>query len=198
MTERRSISRIQPDATALRALAHPQRLRMLGMLRIDGPATATTLAARLGLNTGATSYHLRQLAKHGFIEEDERLGNARDRWWRARHETTAFLSTGDDEEALDAGMAFAQAALTAQIGQMQRALERHANLPPEWREASTISDYNIPLTASQARALVARLNALLLEAMETAPKLGSDYESGVEPVTIMLHAFPHPPEETPE
>src|SRR5690606_19778936 len=62
MVERRQISRIKPDAMALRALAHPQRMRMLAMLRIDGPATATALAERMGLNSGATSYHLRQLA----------------------------------------------------------------------------------------------------------------------------------------
>ena len=61
---------------------------MLGLLRAEGPATATTLAPRLGLNTGATSYHLRQLAQHGFIVEDAERGNARDRWWRAAHQST--------------------------------------------------------------------------------------------------------------
>ena len=47
---------IVPNARQLRALTHPVRLRMLGMLRIDGPATATSLAERLGLNTGVTVY----------------------------------------------------------------------------------------------------------------------------------------------
>ena len=61
---------------------------MLGLLRSEGPATATTLATRLGLNSGATSYHLRQLEKHGFIVEDTSRGNARDRWWRAAHQST--------------------------------------------------------------------------------------------------------------
>ena len=59
VTAPRNLRRVVPDATALKALAHPVRLRMLGMLRVDGPATATQLAARLGLNSGATSYHLR-------------------------------------------------------------------------------------------------------------------------------------------
>ena len=59
---------------------------MLGILRFDGPSTATALAKRLGLNSGATSYHLRQLALHGLIEEAEGLGNKRDRWWQARRE----------------------------------------------------------------------------------------------------------------
>ncbi len=195
MTERRAISLVQPDARALRALAHPQRLRMLGMLRVNGPATATSLAARLGLNTGATSYHLRQLAKHGFIEEDVGRGNARDRWWRARHELTSFPPTDENEEALDAGIAFAQAALSAQITQMKTALARHGELPREWRLASTVSDYCIPLTAAQTEALVKRLHAVLDEAMEMAPKLGGSYEPDAQPVTFILHAFPHPLED---
>lgn len=195
MTERRTISRIEPDAMALRALAHPQRLRMLGLLRIEGPATATSLAARLGLNTGATSYHLRQLARHGFIAEDETRGNGRDRWWRAAHETTTFLSDQADDDALDAGIAFAQAALNTQISQMQRALERHAELPPEWRKASTVSDFTIPLTAAQGAALVERLHAVLWDAQETAPKLGGAYPPDVQPMTLMLHVFPLPPDE---
>lgn len=194
MADRRTISRIEPDALALRALAHPQRLRMLGILRLDGPATATGLAARLGLNTGATSYHLRQLARHGFIEEDAARGNARDRWWRAGHETTVFHADDDNEDAVDAGIAFAEAALLAQITQMKLALAHHGALSPEWRRASTLSDLIIPLTAADARALIDRLNQVIAEAMEQAPRLGGSYREGVQPFTVMLHAFPHPPQ----
>ena len=92
---------VTPDAAGLKALAHPVRLRMLGMLRIDGPATATSLAARLGLNSGATSYHLRQLADHGFIVDDQERGNGRERWWRAAHASTRTSSDslgGPDDE----------------------------------------------------------------------------------------------------
>ena len=79
------LSRITPGPAGLKALSHPVRLRMLGLLRAEGPATATALAARLGLNSGATSYHLRQLAAHGFVEDDASRGNGRDPWWRAAH-----------------------------------------------------------------------------------------------------------------
>ena len=61
------LTSITPSPSGLQALSHPVRLRMLGLLRTEGPATATTLAPQLGLNTGATSYHLRQLAQHGFV-----------------------------------------------------------------------------------------------------------------------------------
>ncbi|MFB9903164.1 ArsR/SmtB family transcription factor [Allokutzneria oryzae] len=79
MTEPREIT----DPEALRALAHPLRQRILRRLADSGPATSTTLAKALGENTGATSYHLRQLAEHGFIEEAPELAKGRERWWRS-------------------------------------------------------------------------------------------------------------------
>jgi DNA-binding transcriptional ArsR family regulator len=190
-TAPRAVSRIVPDPTALKALAHPVRLRMLGMLRVDGPATATQLAARLGLNSGATSYHLRQLAQYGFIE-DAPGPSRRDRWWRASHELTSVLETEAEGAELDAGVAFTQAALSLQVGQMQRAVEEYPELPAPWRKASTTSDVIIPLTADQAETLTRRLTDLMLEAMRAAPPLGEPLPPGMAPFTIMLHAFPYP------
>ena len=124
-----------PEPTALKALAHPVRLRVLGMLRIDGPATATQLAARLNLNSGATSYHLRQLAQYGFIEEAPHASR-RDRWWRASHEITSVPPSEAEGEGLELDLAFNQAALSLQVSQMQQALEKYADLPAEWRKAT--------------------------------------------------------------
>ncbi len=73
------------DSTALKALTHPLRVQILAVLREETRATATTLAARLSETSGATSYHLRQLARRGLIEEVPAEG--RERWWR--------LATGD-------------------------------------------------------------------------------------------------------
>src|SRR4051812_20533989 len=73
---------LDDDPQALRALAHPLRVRLLDTLRGEGPLTATALARRLGESSGSTSYHLRQLARHGFIEEDTSRGGGRMRWWR--------------------------------------------------------------------------------------------------------------------
>lgn len=68
---------------ALKALAHPLRLRILRHLGTAGPATSTTLAAALGENTGTLSYHLRRLAGPGLIEEVPERSAGRERWWRA-------------------------------------------------------------------------------------------------------------------
>jgi DNA-binding transcriptional ArsR family regulator len=70
------------DLEALRLLAQPVRLRIQAQLQ-HGPANATTLARALGESTGLTSHHLRQLAKHGFIEEVPELARGRERWWRS-------------------------------------------------------------------------------------------------------------------
>ena len=189
----RIVSRVVPGPTALKALAHPARLRMLGMLRIDGPATATQLAVRLGLNSGVTSYHLRQLAQYGFIEEAPHASR-RDRWWRASHELTSVPPSEAEGEALDLDMAFNQAALSLQVGQMQQALEEYAELPAEWRKATAADDIIIPMTADQAEALTKRLSDIILEAMRAAPPLGeaASRNPDMVPFYVMLHAFPYP------
>ena len=96
---------------------------------------------------------------------------------------------------MDAAVAFSQAALQWQVSQMQSAIERHAQLPPQWRAASTASDFIIPLSAEEAKAVTERLIAVLWEAKQHAPALGDAYPEGVQPVTFVLHAFPHSPEE---
>ncbi|MFD6751547.1 helix-turn-helix domain-containing protein, partial [Streptomyces anthocyanicus] len=72
------------DLATLKALAQPRRQRILQHLTLHGPATSASLARELGLNTGATSYHLRELARYGCVEEQpEADGHGRERWWRA-------------------------------------------------------------------------------------------------------------------
>jgi Winged helix-turn-helix DNA-binding len=89
-------------------LTHPIRPRLLELLQQEGPATATSLAARIGRSSGVTSYYLRVLADSGFIVEDTERGNARDRFWRAPHRSTGFTlrmpddpGTADNVEATD-------------------------------------------------------------------------------------------------
>jgi helix-turn-helix protein len=74
----------------LRGLAHPLRIRLRAELVEHGPATATQLAARVGQSSGATSYHLRQLAAYGFVTDEPGRGNGRERYWRATHRMLSF------------------------------------------------------------------------------------------------------------
>ncbi|WP_395690166.1 helix-turn-helix domain-containing protein [Nocardioides sp.] len=177
---------ITPGPEALKALAHPLRLRMLGLLRIDGPATATSLATRLGINTGATSYHLRQLERHGFIVEDTERGNARDRWWRAAHQatTTDTLAPADpgERETLEA---YLQSVVVVMTQTLQRSVEELALLPREWTDAVTYSDWVTRLSPARAKALIERVAEMLGDEPE------EEGEDAVQYV-VQLNGFPYP------
>jgi len=178
---------VTPDASGLKALGHPVRLRMLGLLRIEGPATATTLATRLGLNTGATSYHLRQLAQHGFIVEDVERGNARDRWWRAAHQSTHTASAAAGSEEAEAHDAYSQALAVFYSDQLHNAVAERTSLPEEWLHSTTMSDWNLKLSAAKAR----RLMEALFELVEAADEDDAT-EPGVGDYVIQLATFPRP------
>src|SRR3954451_2357519 len=184
-------SSITPTPQQLRALTHPVRLRILGILRTEGPTTATALAQRLGLNTGATSYHLRQLAQHGFIVDDEGRGNGRELWWRAALASTRTdvdkLTEPGDQEALDA---YLQTVVVIYTQMLQQMIEERATLSEEWRNASTLSDWRCRLNPEQADRLLERV-ATVIEEFEAAEELPKDDPDGV-PYTIMFHGFPRP------
>lgn len=173
---------VTPTPHQLKALTHPLRVRMLGLLRIDGPATATTLARRLDLNTGATSYHLRQLATHGFVEDDPSLGTGRERWWRATAGATRTREGAADDETTDA---YLQSVVTVLAGHLQQAVEERPTLPAPWRATTTFSDWVLRLTPEHAAALRDRIQALIEETPE-------DDVEGAEHVVFQTHAFPLP------
>src|SRR5215813_9030667 len=90
----RTVTRLT-DPRALRAYAHPVRMRLIGLLRTEGPLTATRAADLIGESSGTCSFHLRQLAKYGLVEEAEG-GTGREKPWRATTTSTAWDTPGDD------------------------------------------------------------------------------------------------------
>lgn len=70
------------DPTALRAVAHPMRQRILTELAALGHARAADLAQAIGEPANSISFHLRVLAKAGMIAEaPEHARDRRDRVW---------------------------------------------------------------------------------------------------------------------
>lgn len=174
---------VTPGPEQLKALTHPVRVRMLGMLRIDGPATATTLAQRLGLNSGATSYHLRQLATHGFVEDDpEHASSGRERWWRA---TAGATRVAEGDAAPEVTDAYLQSVVSVLAGRLQQAVEERPLLPDAWRAATTFSDWVVRLTPERAAEARDRIEQLL-------ESLQDQDEEGAEPVVFQAHVFPMP------
>ncbi|SFC89324.1 Helix-turn-helix domain-containing protein [Nocardioides terrae] len=176
---------VVPGLAGLRALSHPTRLRILSHLRIEGPATATTLATRFGLNSGATSYHLRQLAEHGFVVEVDR-GNARERWWQAAHqETHTRAEDARTQEEKDVTDAYWQVAAAVYTENIRAAMDERPLLPAAWRNASTASDWVYTVPAGRAGEIVARIKDLLAS---------YDDEPGDDsaPFAFQIQAFPVP------
>ena len=151
------------DPRVLKALAHPLRGRLLGLLRLEGPSTATLLGKRVGESSGSTSYHLRQLAAHGFVEELEGVGSSRERWWRAVHRSTSWEAA--DVLAQPGGREVADELLHQQLGQQARVLAQlaseEADLDDRWRAAVSLNDWALHLPPERALALVRDLNDLM-------------------------------------
>jgi DNA-binding transcriptional ArsR family regulator len=193
------------DARSVRALAHPLRVRLLGSLRFDGPGTASTLAARLGESSGATSYHLRALADHGFIEEDTSRGRGRERWWRAAHEATSWRPEDfqDDPDALAAREWLSGFVARQGMAWLDDWLTRRPSADPAWVAVSTASDYRLNLTPPEMHALLEELHEVIRRHDAVAEdRRAAEREAGgdalgdgdegqaARAVQLLLYAFP--------
>jgi DNA-binding transcriptional ArsR family regulator len=183
-------AKLNPDAGSLRGLAHPLRLRILDIIRLEGPATATTLAERLGVRTGSTSWHLQKLAEHGFIEEIPDRGTRRERWWRAIKVLVMYA------EAMEAGAdqalattEFMKAALRHDVERTVAFLDQDWDF--EWRHAAIFNKYDRlvldPETLEQMRAELWDLLSRYTQNPSITPK--------ARPVIFTMQAYPYRPED---
>ena len=178
------------DVRALRALAHPLRNRLLGLLRLDGPSTATLLGKRVGESSGSTSYHLRQLAAYGFVEEVPDHGTGRERWWRARHRMTSWQAEQvvGQEGGSEVQDEMTRLQITGHARVLDAWLEQREQLGPAWTTAASINDYALRLTPPQARALAEELGAVLDRWLEQHP--AAEPAEGSELVSVLLDVVP--------
>ncbi|MFH8573056.1 ArsR/SmtB family transcription factor [Streptomyces sp. NPDC017993] len=178
------------DAKGLRALAHPVRVQLVGLLRKYGPSTATRLAERLGVNSGTASYHLRQLGAAGFVEEDAERGNARERWWRSVHQSTWFNDPDLAAREPEATMAYLQSVAATYTLRTQRALNELQTMPRAWRDTFDISDWPLRLTVTEAAALHEELRAVITRYRRDTPQEAAEAPQGAERVSVITHLLP--------
>ncbi|WP_422774449.1 helix-turn-helix domain-containing protein [Plantactinospora sp. WMMC1484] len=184
------------DGSQIRVLAHPLRARLLIALRSDGPATATRLAQALGTNTGATSYHLRQLADAGLVAELPDHGSGRQRWWRAVHQFSSWRGTdfADDPDAQAAADWLHRHAVRLHAELTERWVTEQHGYPVEWRDAATFSDVLLRLTPQQLRQLNDEMRAVVDRYRHAVPAVDGREEvapgDGTEQVLLYLHSFP--------
>ena len=151
------------DAASLRAMAHPLRMRIIGALRVHGPATASGLAERLGVSSGLTSYHLRALAAAEFVEDDpDHPTKGRERWWRSAQDMTSWTpGAADYPDAAAAEEWLAGYAARRAMEWVDGWLDRRADDPPAWQEVSGTSDYLIDVTPDELRVINEQITELL-------------------------------------
>ncbi|MFC6023233.1 ArsR/SmtB family transcription factor [Plantactinospora solaniradicis] len=190
-----SPSLVRLDSAQIRVLAHPLRSRLLIALRRQGPATATSLAQALHTNTGATSYHLRQLAQAGLVVEADQ-GTGRQRWWQAAHQISSWRRTDfdDDPDALAAADWLHRHALRLHADLAERWVSEQHNYSVEWRDAASFSDSVLRLTPPQLRQLNDEMWAVINRYRHALPVIDrpavAEPEDGAEQVLIYLHSFP--------
>lgn len=185
-----------PGVKGMRALAHPVRMQLVGLLRKHGPSTATQLAERLSINSGTASYHLRQLGAAGYVEEDSERGNARERWWRAPHESTSLDSAALAARDTEAATALLRSTAAVHSLRTQRTLNGYETLPTAWRTATDMSDWMLRLTPEEVRQLGAELHAVVERYRRDSPRAATSAPEHAEHVTVLLHLLPDPEPES--
>lgn len=149
------------EAADLKALAHPLRLDLLEALQIHGAQTATQLAARLGESPSNCSWHLRKLAEHGFVAEVEGVAG-RSRPWQVVSEGLSWSEAELEPEASAAGHALTDALLNREVQRLRAARQVEHLQPPEWREATTLVQSGLWLTAEEAKEISTKLQQLFM------------------------------------
>lgn len=176
------------ELDALKALAHPLRVKIFDALAMFGAATASGLAERLGESSGATSYHLRQLAKHDLVRELTDRGNARERWWERTPGGIMLKAVDESDAARHATEIVMNEWNTARENVLTEFLSRGpTELSTEWMEASTVNTANLAATVDEVR-----------EFKEQVAKLVGDFADahrdrsrpGTRPVQVQFSVFP--------
>jgi predicted ArsR family transcriptional regulator len=143
----RSATRLD-NATALRAYAHPVRMKLILALRTRGPLTATQAGRLLGESSGTCSFHLRQLAKYGLVEETGE-GIGREKPWRATTTATTWDEVQKTPEATAAASLLSGVLAESYFAQLMRWLEARPQESEEWQRAAFVGDYFLWVTADE-------------------------------------------------
>ncbi|MGN6446221.1 ArsR/SmtB family transcription factor [Amnibacterium sp.] len=181
--------RLVDDVRALRALAHPVRLALIEHLVVDGPLTATEASELVGESPSSCSFHLRQLAKYGFVEETGE-GTGRRRPWRITR-----LGLDFDPDAADPAVGRASAEVAALF--RERQMDRYrmwrmtrSSWSEAWRRASIDSEFAFWLTPAELQAVGAELQERLLAIGRERLADPAVRPEGAAPVEVLLFGYP--------
>jgi Helix-turn-helix domain len=148
------------DPRALRAVAHPIRLSLIGVLRREGPLTATQAGELIGESSASCSFHLRQLAKYGLVEEAGG-GRGREKPWRATTMFTSWPEVAEGPETAAASGLLNSVIADRYFEALMRWLEAKPDASQEWQRAAWFGDWMLYVTADELTQLGEKTLALL-------------------------------------
>lgn len=176
------------DPRALRAYAHPTRMALVGLLRRDGPQTATQAARVIGESVASCSFHLRQLARYGVVEEAGG-GRGREKPWRATAMLTSWEAVPEDPAAAAATEALQLAVAELYLEQTVRWVRHQHQESPEWQRAAQFGDSLLHLTAAELQELGGKIQDLMRPYLDRLEDAGAR-PAGSRPVSVLHLAFP--------
>lgn len=169
-------------------MAHPLRLRILETLTLYGPATATEIAERVGESPANCSWHLRQLARYGFIEEAGG-GTGRQRPWQIVLEAHRFGNGEEEPELAQAGDAVTDVLLDMEVQALREWLRRRRAESPQWRDAGFLNQAIGWCTAEELTEIQAEIAGILSRYAQRITDPASR-PSGARPVRFIAWGVP--------
>jgi DNA-binding transcriptional ArsR family regulator len=188
MADRQSSARIT-DPKVMRALAHPARIAIIEHLGSTGAVvTATECAGLVGLSPSATSYHLRELAKFGLVEQAPSRGDGRERVWRST--SSGFNVDGDldEPETRASQRALLDVYLNRGFARLRDWVARLHEEPKAWQDASTLMGPMLLLNADELVEVNRRVKEVL-DPYRRRERMG-EAPADARPVAVHYAAFP--------
>lgn len=173
----------------MRALAHPLRIELMEQLTFRGPLTATQCAALVGESPSSCSFHLRMLAKYGFVEEAEG-GTGRQRPWQVVSVGNRW-ATGPDAPAgtRAAGEALGRVVRERDNATLEKYLARQDEFEPEWVSAAIHANFGGWLTPAELTEIGDQLLAMWRPYLDRIA-VGARRPDGSRLVHMFAHGFP--------
>ena len=185
------------DARTLRALAHPVRIALMEALTVGGAMTATEVGERIGESPTTCSFHLRQLAKYGLVEEAGG-GKGRARPWKPAQLGMSIGADADDPEGEIAAGALARLFRERLFRRYQTWQDTKSAYPREWRDAADDSSYLLYLTVDELAELTAEMSDLLMRRFRDRISDPARRPEGAVPVELLVISYPVEPPEQPK
>ncbi|MGH9063919.1 MAG: winged helix-turn-helix domain-containing protein [Acidimicrobiales bacterium] len=177
------------DVRTMRAITHPVRIALIEALSLEGAMTATEAGEAIGESPTTCSFHLRQLAKYGFVEEAGG-GKGRARPWRMTSIGMSISSAAGDPQARVAASALSRLLQERYLARLETWLETRSLYPPQWQEAAGQNESVIYLTAAELEELEEELVAILLPRYRERLTDPSLRPQGSLPVEILTFSYP--------